>query len=390
MKKMLLVGFLFSLVLFGSALGESITFTFANGQITGSGPYYYEFDVMAAASASGTKIGDCLVYINYNSVGFGSNIYTNGKVTVTKGTLTQGELMAGMPLYGGFGGDLGDLKLADNTSSRLAITILYNYEGSPTAANDLPASATQWCHVQIEIADQGESSNLSFQSSLMGTVQYESDNSTNYSPVTASDTDDSSLPVQMSLFTAETSKETGVVISWHTESEVNTTGFDIYRSETDKSSYQKINPAMIPGQGNSSSGYDYSYADRNVRDGVVYWYKVIEIATDGSQHEYGPIRAQGINTVPEEFSLSHSYPNPFNPETTFKYQLAEDSRVTINVYNLMGKRIKQLVREDKPAGYYTETWKGMDENGQRVSSGIYLIYLQAGSFSMTRKITLIR
>jgi len=204
------------------------------------------------------------------------------------------------------------------------------------------------------------------------------------------DLGDVSLPVQMSLFTAETSKEHGVVISWHTESEVNTTGFDIYRSETDKSSYQKINPAMIPGQGNSSSGYDYSYADRHVRDGVVYWYKVIEIATDGSQHEYGPIRAQGINTVPEDFSLSHSYPNPFNPETTFKYQLAEDSRVTINVYNLMGKRIKQLVREDKPAGYYTETWKGMDENGQRVSSGIYLIYLQAGSFSMTRKITLIR
>ena len=79
-----------------------------------------------------------------------------------------------------------------------------------------------------------------------------------------------------------------------------------------------------------------------------------------------------------------------NDSTVFKYQLAEDSKVIINVYNLLGERIKQLVNESKPAGYYTERWEGINENSQRVASGIYLIYMQAGSFSMTRKITLIR
>ncbi len=367
-----------------------ITFTFANGQITGSGPYYYEFNVMAKGSSAGTKIGDCLVYINYNSVGFGPSIYTNGKVTVTKGTLTQGDLAPSLPLYGGTGTGNGDPIIADNTSSRLSINILYNFDGSPTSANDLPATATQWAHVKIEIANQGQSSGLSFQQALMSGQEYESDNLAKYSPVTASDTDDQSLPVTMTEMSATTSQEQGIVITWRTESEVNTTGFNVYKSEAEQDNYKQLNLSLIPGQGNSSSGYEYSYSDRDIREGLIYWYKIIEIARDGAKQEYGPIRVEGVSTVPDEFSISQNYPNPFNPETTFKYQLAEDSRVTINVYNLLGEKIKQLVKEDKPAGYYTETWKGVNETGQKVSSGIYLIYMQAGTYSMTRKITLIR
>jgi len=73
-----------------------ITFSFANVTITGTSPKFFEFDVMAQAGAGGTSIGDNLVYINYNTLGFGSNIADNAKITVTKGTLVAGELVPGL------------------------------------------------------------------------------------------------------------------------------------------------------------------------------------------------------------------------------------------------------------------------------------------------------
>ena len=168
-----------------SVFGEGITFTFANGQVTGSLPKYYEFDVMVAADGEGTRIGDTMVYINYNSAGFGERIADNGKITVSKGTLVQG---GSDPFW-----YYTITNIADNKNYRVAITNTYNYPGYPEFGNALPTTPTQLIHVKIEINSQSESSGLSFQDSLMNDQQYESDNSTKYDPVTASDMDDSSL-----------------------------------------------------------------------------------------------------------------------------------------------------------------------------------------------------
>ena len=160
-----------------------ITFTFANGEITAGGTNgYYEFDVMANASVTGTKIGTGIVYINYSTAGFGENIYGNGNVIVTKGTLTSNS---GAPLY--------LLLPNDNTSSRFAVTFEYTSEAG--WGNDLPTTPSDLIHVKIEIADPAETSDLSFQQSLMMGNQFYDDNATIYAPVTAIDTDNTSLPV---------------------------------------------------------------------------------------------------------------------------------------------------------------------------------------------------
>jgi hypothetical protein len=178
-----IIGFSFS----ASFAQTSITFTFANKQITGSSTQFYEFDVMAQAGDSGTILGDNQVYLNYNNVAFGPNISSNGKITVTKGSLIQGTLPPPVELQ------LYDIiNIEDNTSSRVAITCDLVFDG-PDFGSELPTTPTQLLHISLEIQNSSESARLSFEGSLMDRQQFNSDKSINYSPVIATDTDDSLL-----------------------------------------------------------------------------------------------------------------------------------------------------------------------------------------------------
>lgn len=91
------------------------------------------------------------------------------------------------------------------------------------------------------------------------------------------------------------------------------------------------------------------------------------------------------NNVPEEFALQGNYPNPFNPTTQISYDVAEATRVKLEVYNSAGKRISTLVNSRKAAGSYTENF-----DAANLPSGIYIYRLQAGDFIKTRKMTLIK
>jgi len=90
------------------------------------------------------------------------------------------------------------------------------------------------------------------------------------------------------------------------------------------------------------------------------------------------------------FELAQSYPNPFNPETTIRYQVAEKSHVQICVYNIMGQLVATLVNEQKPQGAFLVRWNGKDYQGNDASSGMYLVKMIAGSFERSQKMMLIR
>ncbi len=83
------------------------------------------------------------------------------------------------------------------------------------------------------------------------------------------------------------------------------------------------------------------------------------------------------NTSPKEFSLSSNYPNPFNPQTNVKYELAENSVVTIKVFNILGKEITTLVEKEQTPGSYQISWEAKDNEGRLLPSGVYLIRLSA-------------
>ena len=88
--------------------------------------------------------------------------------------------------------------------------------------------------------------------------------------------------------------------------------------------------------------------------------------------------ALNVETTPTEFALFQNFPNPFNPETTIKYNLAEGSDVHLQIYNILGQVVRTMVAERQSAGRYQVKWSGTDDRGMPVSSGIYFYQLATG------------
>lgn len=95
-------------------------------------------------------------------------------------------------------------------------------------------------------------------------------------------------------------------------------------------------------------------------------------------------------SLPTEYTLLHNYPNPFNPQTFIEYQLPRAGKVRLVVFNLNGQVIRTLVDAPQQAGRFKSRWDGRDDLGNGVASGVYLYQLQAGDFSQTKKMILLR
>jgi len=94
--------------------------------------------------------------------------------------------------------------------------------------------------------------------------------------------------------------------------------------------------------------------------------------------------------IPMSTKLNQNYPNPFNPTTTINYSLKEDSKVSINIYNIKGQKVKQLTTDQLSAGQHSVVWDGRDDNNKQVSSGIYFYKLKTNNYEKTRKMILLK
>ena len=97
-----------------------------------------------------------------------------------------------------------------------------------------------------------------------------------------------------------------------------------------------------------------------------------------------------IRDIPEEFKLTQNYPNPFNPVTTIQYQLPQDVRVQLVIYNQLGQVVKTLVDEEQAAGYYRIQWDATNNVGMPVSSGMYIYRLQTGEFTDVKRMIFLK
>ena len=104
----------------------------------------------------------------------------------------------------------------------------------------------------------------------------------------------------------------------------------------------------------------------------------------------GMTLSQKIGVIPAAYALHQNYPNPFNPVTTLRYDLPTEDYVTITIYDLNGKEISQLVNTNQPAGQKSVQWNATDRFGKPVSAGVYLYQIQAGEFTQTRKMVLLK
>lgn len=119
--------------------------------------------------------------------------------------------------------------------------------------------------------------------------------------------------------------------------------------------------------------------------------KFIFMVDDFSIHSVGGSVGNEDGVAPVAVTeLKGNYPNPFNPETTIKYSVKENTPVTLEVYNVKGQKVKTLVSETKAAGDHSVVWKGLDDNNRAVSSGVYFFKMSAGKYSSTKKMIMMK
>ncbi len=94
--------------------------------------------------------------------------------------------------------------------------------------------------------------------------------------------------------------------------------------------------------------------------------------------------------MPSTFELSQNYPNPFNPTTEIDFSLPTKSKVDLAVYDVLGRKVNDLVNESLPAGTYAVEWNGKDQAGDQVASGVYFYKLTAGDYSSSKKMVLLK
>jgi hypothetical protein len=191
------------------------------------------------------------------------------------------------------------------------------------------------------------------------------------------------LPVEMTSFTA--SVNSGIAsLKWTTATELNNKGFEIERS-LDKVNFSKV--AFVEGKGTTSKTNSYTYSDK-IPAGKAYFYRLCQIDLDGTSKYSNVVEAK--NVTPTQFAMSQNYPNPFNPSTNVKFDLPVNSKVTVQVFNLLGQVVATMANGQFDAGSHELSF-----NASKLSSGIYIYNIKAAgldgsNFSLTRKMSLLK
>jgi len=124
--------------------------------------------------------------------------------------------------------------------------------------------------------------------------------------------------------------------------------------------------------------------------------KVIRtIDVDDIRKAYLNVSLRLGDIIPGQTALLQNYPNPFNPETWIPFALAEDSLVTINIYDTNGQFVRRFSLGKQGAGVYTSReralyWDGRNNSGERVSSGIYFYQLRTRNFTAVRRLVIVK
>jgi lamin tail-like protein/flagellar hook capping protein FlgD len=216
---------------------------------------------------------------------------------------------------------------------------------------------------------------------------------------------DQQLPIELTSFVA-ISGDKEVVLRWSTASEIDNQGYAVLRADDKEGTYDEIDSyktnEALKGAGNSSSQNNYQFIDNSVFNDETYWYKLVDIDLNGVRTEHGPIYAtphsaevEEINTfAPETFALAQNKPNPFNPSTSIEFSIPElregAMRVTLAVFDLLGKKVVTLYDGMVDAGTYKVDWNGSDQAGKQTPSGIYIYQINSENFTQSKRMLLLK
>lgn len=202
---------------------------------------------------------------------------------------------------------------------------------------------------------------------------------TAYSNVSTFTTTALVLPVELATFSAQI--QNGVVsLNWKTLSESNNYGFQIERAILQESAEWE-NIGFVAGHGNTNSIHSYEFRDDSPLTGVAR-YRLRQIDTDGT---FAFSETVTVNTLNHTCQLLQNFPNPFNAQTTIQYQIPTDSFVKLAVYNIAGQLVETLVAGEQIAGVHE-----LRVDAGNWASGLYLYKIEAGSFTESRRLTVVK
>lgn len=192
------------------------------------------------------------------------------------------------------------------------------------------------------------------------------------------------LPVDLSGFTAASSGS-HVTLLWETQTEINSSRFEIERSALFNENSRNFNwqkAGEVQAFGYCTSQQEYSFIDNGLNPGF-YAYRLKMLGTDGNLKYSEQVTVEIARTLMAD--LGQNYPNPFNSSTAINYTIPEDSHVTLSIFNIQGQLIAQPVNEFKSAGRYTYNF-----DASSLASGTYIYKLSAGSFMQIKKMLLLK
>ena len=191
---------------------------------------------------------------------------------------------------------------------------------------------------------------------------------------------DAPLPVELTSFSAVANKS-DIKLMWTTATEVNNYGFEIERKLVNSNYWIRI--GFISGAGSSNSPKHYYFEDNNLSSGKIL-YRLKQLDQEGS-FSYSQIIEVFVD-IPNEFTLSEAYPNPFNPSTKINFTVAENSMTTLKIYNSLGQLVNTLFNG------IAESGKNYDVifSGDELTSGIYFAVLESSIQILTKKLILLK
>lgn len=191
---------------------------------------------------------------------------------------------------------------------------------------------------------------------------------------------DQPLPVNLSGFSSSVIKN-NVILNWSTEGELNNRGFDIERKAL---SGNWVKTGFIEGNGTTQEPKSYTFSDNRLQKGV-YRYRLKQLDYNGN-HEHFELSNDVNIESPGGFFVSQNYPNPSNPKSKIDYELPENGKVTVKIYDFTGREILTLIDKVQDAGYYSAEF-----DGSNLASGIYFFKISVNNNMFeTRKMVLLK
>jgi C1A family cysteine protease len=196
--------------------------------------------------------------------------------------------------------------------------------------------------------------------------------------------DDDYIPVELTSFSA-ISEGASIRLDWVTATETNNLQFEIYRRTINE---ERIGEWLLvgyrEGKGTTIRSQHYSYID-NISGINAYAieYRLKQVDFDGS-YSFSEVIRVG-NLAPAEFGLEQNYPNPFNPSTEIKFSIPQTTKVTLKVFDIMGREVVTLIDEQLEAGKHALVFSAAN-----LSSGVYYYTIITENFIQTKKMILVK